>query len=86
METIPLFQLNPAIDRTRAAGEFAADGVVQIRDFLTPAAAQTIHRVLSRETPWGLALIAVAFPLVWFLAWIFINALAWWRDITAGER
>jgi Zn-dependent protease with chaperone function len=40
----------------------------------------------ARETPWGLALIAVAFPLVWFLAWIFINALAWWRDITAGER
>lgn len=55
METIPLFQLNPAIDRKRAAREFAANRRVQIRDFLTPEAAQTIHRVLSRETPWGLA-------------------------------
>ncbi len=55
MDTIPLFQLNPAIDRQRAAGEFAATSRVQIRDFLTPEAAQTIHRVLSRETPWGLA-------------------------------
>jgi SM-20-related protein len=55
METIPLFQLNPAIDRTRAARDFAANQRVQIGDFLTPEAAQTIHRVLSRETPWGLA-------------------------------
>lgn len=55
METIPLFQLNPAIDRERAARDFAATQRVQIRDFLTPEAAQTVHRVLSRETPWGLA-------------------------------
>ena len=55
MNTIPLFQLNPAIDRERAAREFAATSRVQIRDFLTQEAAQTIHRVLSRETPWGLA-------------------------------
>ena len=55
MEPIPLFQLNSEIDRKRAAKDFARTGRVQIRDFLTPAAAQTIHRVLSRETPWGLA-------------------------------
>ncbi|MDP8993777.1 MAG: 2OG-Fe(II) oxygenase [Pseudomonadota bacterium] len=56
METvIPLFELNPAIDRAAAALRFAADGRVQIRDFLTQPAAETIHRVLSRETPWGLA-------------------------------
>jgi SM-20-related protein len=52
--TIPLFELNPRIDRDAAAARFAADGRVQIRDFLTPAAAQTIHQVLARETPWGL--------------------------------
>ncbi len=55
METIPLFQLNPAIDRERASRDFAATQRVQIRDFLTPEAARTIHGVLSRETPWGLA-------------------------------
>jgi Rps23 Pro-64 3,4-dihydroxylase Tpa1-like proline 4-hydroxylase len=54
-EPIPLFQINPAIDRKKAASDFARTGRVQIRDFLTDAAARTIHRVLSRETPWGLA-------------------------------
>ena len=55
METIPLFQLNPGIDRERAAKAFAATQRVQIRDFLTAEAAATIHRVLSKETPWGIA-------------------------------
>ena len=52
---IPLFQINPAIDRAAHAEAFAAEGRVQVRDFLTEDAARTIHRVLSRETPWGLA-------------------------------
>jgi Rps23 Pro-64 3,4-dihydroxylase Tpa1-like proline 4-hydroxylase len=52
---IPLFEINPAIDRAAAAADFAGTGRVQIRDFLTDAAARTVHRVLSRETPWGLA-------------------------------
>jgi Rps23 Pro-64 3,4-dihydroxylase Tpa1-like proline 4-hydroxylase len=52
---IPLFEINPAIDRAAAAAAFAATGRAQIRDFLTEQAARTIHRVLSRETPWGLA-------------------------------
>lgn len=52
---IPLFELNPAIDRVAAAARFAAERRVQIRDFLTAEAARTIHKVLSRETPWGLA-------------------------------
>lgn len=54
-EPIPLFQINPAIDVKNASSDFARTGRVQIRDFLTDAAARTIHRVLSRETPWGLA-------------------------------
>jgi Rps23 Pro-64 3,4-dihydroxylase Tpa1-like proline 4-hydroxylase len=54
-QPIPLFEINPAIDRAAAAAAFAETGRVQIRDFLTEAAARTIHGVLSRETPWGLA-------------------------------
>ena len=54
-EPIPLFEINPALDRPALAADFAATGRVQIRGLLTQPAAQTIHRVLSRETPWGLA-------------------------------
>lgn len=32
------------------------DGRVQIRDFLTPTSAERLHRCLSREVPWCLAL------------------------------
>lgn len=52
---ITLFELNPTVDRAAAASDFAATGRVQIRDLLTDAAARTIYRILSRETPWGLA-------------------------------
>jgi SM-20-related protein len=52
---IPLFELNAAVDRGAARQDFARERRVQIRDFLTDASARTIHRVLSRETPWGLA-------------------------------
>lgn len=52
---IPLFELNPSIDRNAAAQRFAADGRVQIRDLLSERTARTIHHVLSRETPWGFA-------------------------------
>jgi Rps23 Pro-64 3,4-dihydroxylase Tpa1-like proline 4-hydroxylase len=54
-QATPLFELNPAMDRARAGEKFARDGRVQIRDFLSLPAAQTIHRVLASETPWGLA-------------------------------
>ena len=52
---IPLFEINPELPRTSLAEAFARDGRIQIRDFLTDASARTIHRVLSSETPWGLA-------------------------------
>ena len=54
-EPIPLFELNPEIDRDKAADVFARTGRVQIRDFLTRSAAATVHRILAFETPWGLA-------------------------------
>ena len=52
---IPLFDISPAADIRGAASRFARDGRVQLRDFLTDAAARTVHRILSRETPWGVA-------------------------------
>lgn len=53
--SIPLFELNQKLDRVRAKQQFAAAGRVQIRDVLTPEAARTVHGILARHTPWGLA-------------------------------
>jgi Rps23 Pro-64 3,4-dihydroxylase Tpa1-like proline 4-hydroxylase len=55
VQPISLFELSPHVDRAAGALRFAAERRVQIRDFLTLAAAQAIHGLLSRETPWGLA-------------------------------
>jgi Rps23 Pro-64 3,4-dihydroxylase Tpa1-like proline 4-hydroxylase len=52
---IPLFEINPALDRASLAARFAAEGRVQIRDVLTARTADTIAGILERETPWGLA-------------------------------
>ena len=54
-EAIPLFRINPALDRAALAARFAADRRVQIRNLLTPDTAATVHDVLARQTPWGLA-------------------------------
>lgn len=50
---ITLFELNPSVERAPAAAAFKIDGRVQIRDFLTQAAARTVHQILAKETPWG---------------------------------
>jgi SM-20-related protein len=52
--TISLFDLNPALDVDALARRFATDARVQVRDLLTPAAADALHDVLARQTPWGL--------------------------------
>ena len=52
---VALFEVNPALDRASLAARFAADRRVQIRDVLTEETARTVHRVLTQETPWGLA-------------------------------
>ena len=57
---IPLFEINPMADRAGAARRFSQDGRVQIRDVLTEPAAQTILRILSQQTRWGLAWNAAA--------------------------
>lgn len=53
--TTHLLALNPDLDRPALAARFAADGRVQIRDVLTGASAQALHRVIAQDTPWGLA-------------------------------
>ena len=50
-----LFSLNPHLDRAALAERFRRDGRVQVRDVLTQAAAETVHDVLARATPWGMA-------------------------------
>jgi len=52
---IPLFEINPDVDRLSAARRFAADGRVQVRDVLTAEAARNVHSILAQQTPWGLA-------------------------------
>jgi hypothetical protein len=44
-----------------------------------------VLRVYSaQQSPWALALVVLAFPFIWFLAWIIICGFAWWQDSTAG--
>lgn len=54
-ETIPLFEINPALDRAALAGEFARRRRLQIRDVLSERAASELHEILARHTPWGLS-------------------------------
>ncbi|MET0252033.1 MAG: 2OG-Fe(II) oxygenase family protein [Novosphingobium sp.] len=52
---IPLFEINPALDRAGLAAAFARDGCVQVGDVLTERTAREIRRILAEETPWGLS-------------------------------
>ncbi len=54
-DAIPLFEVNPALDRKALARRFARDGRIQIRDVLTDQTANEIHRILSHHTPWGVS-------------------------------
>ena len=40
----------------------------------------------TQESPWALLFIVVIFPLIWFFAWLVINALAWWQGTMASEE
>lgn len=51
----PLFVLNPKLDRRALAAAFAADGLLQIRDVLTPASAAAVAALLAERTPWGVS-------------------------------
>lgn len=49
-------RLNPGLDARDYAGAFQRDGMVQIRDFLTPDSADRLEETLKTGTPWGLSL------------------------------
>lgn len=50
-----LFEINQALDAKALAKDFAECGRLQIRNFLTEETADTIHNILSKETPWGIS-------------------------------
>lgn len=50
-----LFALNPLLDVPAIAHALKTHGRVQVRQFLHPEAADSIHDVLARGTDWGLA-------------------------------
>lgn len=52
---IPLFEVNPELDRPRLKSAFAGTRRVQIRDVLTDRSARTLHQVIAEQTPWGVA-------------------------------
>lgn len=52
---IPLFEVNPALDRKALASRFARDRRIQIRDVLTEETAREVQKILSRHTDWGVA-------------------------------
>jgi hypothetical protein len=55
MSGVPLFEINPKLDRQALARQFRTARRIQIRDVLTERTARTIHLILSQQTPWGLA-------------------------------
>lgn len=54
-DEIPLFEINPELDRRALAEAFATTGRVQIKEVLTARTADEVYRVLDRGTAWGLA-------------------------------
>ena len=35
-----------------------------------------------QQAPWGVAMVVLAFPFLWFFAWLMTNWVAWWRQMT----
>ncbi|MFK8050671.1 MAG: 2OG-Fe(II) oxygenase family protein [Halioglobus sp.] len=54
-EATSLLEINPEIDRSRLAAEFAEHKRVQIRNVLTEDSAHKITQLLVKQTPWGLS-------------------------------
>lgn len=52
---IPLFEVNPGLDRGALAERFAREGRIQIRDVLTEQTAREVQKILALHTPWGVA-------------------------------
>ena len=35
----------------------------------------------SQQAPWALGVVVLAFPFVWFFAWLLTNGISWWREM-----
>lgn len=55
MSDIPLFEVNPALDRAALRSEFARNRRIQIRNVLTEQTAAEVRKILAQHTPWALA-------------------------------
>lgn len=53
--TIPLFEINPDLDRADLQRRYREHGRVQVRDVLTERTANVIRDILERQVPWGFA-------------------------------
>lgn len=54
MPEAPMLVLNPALDTAALAAAYAVDQRLQVRDVLTEASAERLHRLLGFETEWGM--------------------------------
>ena len=34
----------------------------------------------SQQVPWALAAVILAFPFIWFFAWLVTNGVSWWQE------
>jgi len=50
------FAINPALDPTRYAPQFAGRGRLHLPDFLVPPAAERLHQYLAQSAEWSLVL------------------------------
>jgi hypothetical protein len=40
----------------------------------------------AQQAPWALAVVMLAFPFIFMLAWLIINAWVWWNDAIGGKE
>jgi hypothetical protein len=40
----------------------------------------------AQQAPWALAVVMPAFPFIFMLAWLIINAWVWWNDAIGGKE
>ena len=60
-----------------------AFGVAVCICFALAALVLTVYT--AQEAPWALAAVVLAFPFVWFFAWLATNGLAWWKEMAAPD-
>ena len=39
----------------------------------------------AQQAPWALGAVLLAFPFVWFFAWLATNGLTWWKQMATAD-